>query len=265
MVKFISLSSGSNGNCYYIGNDEVSILIDAGIGPRTIKKRLSEYGISFDKINLVLITHDHVDHIRGLYALADRENIPVFATKKLYNSILNFTRFGYKLKAHVNFTVIGSPSTFKGVSFTPFLVPHDATETVGYYIDFYGVKFTFITDAGAVTENVLHYCSIANVLILESNYDTNMLYNGSYPKELQNRITSGNGHLSNDQTAQTIKQIYRKELGYIYLCHLSENNNTPEKAYNAVSGVLSELNLKIGSDITLECLPRREASKLFLI
>lgn len=264
MVKFFSLSSGSNGNCYYIGNEETGLLIDAGIGPRTIKKRLLEHGISMDSVEFILVTHDHIDHIKGLGMVAQKCSKPVYATEKLHASLDNHPCTRCRLSGCVRKTVAGQPSAYKGVVFTPFVVPHDATETVGYHIDFYGVKFTFLTDLGEVTDDVVSYCRQSNVVIFESNYDLDMLLGGSYTPELKVRIMQGHGHLSNEQAASAVKRFWHKELQYIFLCHLSENNNTPAKAHSCISKALSSLGVLPDKDLGLVCLPRRNVSDLYL-
>lgn len=263
MVKFFSISSGSNGNCYYIGNEHTSLLIDAGIGPRTVKKRLAEHGIALDSIEFILVTHDHIDHIKSLGVIADRYKMPVYATEKLHAALDRHSCTCCRLSGCVRKTVPGVASEYKGVKFTPFIVPHDATETVGYFIDFYGVKFTFLTDVGSVTEDVVRYSQMAGIIIFEANYDLDMLLGGSYSADLKVRIMKGYGHLSNEQAASAIKRIYNRNLGTIFLCHLSENNNTPELAFNQVSRALSEIGVKVGTDVTLTCLPRREVSRLY--
>ena len=259
MVKFISLSSGSNGNCYYLGDDKTAFLIDAGIGPRTIKKRLLEHNIPMESIRFVLVTHDHIDHIKSLGVLADRVNLPIYATEKLHRSLSTHFCTRGKLGGCARKTILDQAFEYDGVKITPFEVPHDATETVGYHIDFKGVKFTFITDAGDITENVIRYSSMANVLIIESNYDLDMLLGGGYTPELKLRITKGNGHLSNEQCASVIKRVYHKEMQSIFLCHLSENNNTPVLAHKAISKALRA----IGATAELVCLPRRMSSDVY--
>lgn len=263
MTKFISLSSGSNGNCYYIGNDRTALLIDAGIGPRTIKKRLMEYNIPMESIKFVLVTHDHIDHIKSLGILADRMKIPVYATERLHSSLNNHFCTRGRLSGCVRKTVLDVVNECDGVKFTPFIVPHDATETVGYFIDFCGVKFTFITDAGDITDSVVKYSSLSSALILESNYDLDMLLSGSYTPQLKLRITKGYGHLSNEQAASIVKRAYTREMDAIFLCHLSENNNTPDAAYHTMAKALTEIGVKVGKDVTLTCLPRRQASAMF--
>src|SRR5574344_116687 len=199
MTKFLSLSSGSNGNCYYIGNEKTALAIDMGIGGRTLKKRLSDNGLSCDSIEMILVTHDHIDHIKYLGSVAEKLCVPVFGTEKLHNS----------LECHpCTRGFIGGcrriikKETFyehRGVKFVAFGVPHDATDTVGYYIDFFGDKFVFMTDLGQVSDYAIQYWLQANYIIIDSNFDTDMLLRGFYPHELKKRIIEGHGHLSNDQ------------------------------------------------------------------
>ena len=263
MVKFFSLSSGSNGNCYYIGNEETALLIDSGIGPRAIKKRLMEYGVDIKKIEFILVSHDHIDHIKSLGIMAEKFTIPVYATAKLHQVLDRHSCTRNRLSGCVRVTTPGAPSEYKGATFTPFIVPHDATETVGYHIDFYGVKFTFLTDLGEVTDDVIKYCGASDVVILEANYDIDMLLQGDYSAELKSRILNGCGHLSNDQTASAVRRFYNKGIKNIFLCHLSENNNTPVKAFTEVRLALKAMGVEVGKDVGLECLPRRHVSKQY--
>ncbi len=261
MLKFISLSSGSSGNCYYIGDDSTSILIDAGIGVRTIKKRLLEYGIEIESIDFILVTHDHSDHIRHLGSVCQRYMKPVLAT----NSLFKYLDSNRNTKGRINSfrRVLDKeiPFVYKNLSITAFEVPHDANENLGYFIDFGGEKFTFLTDIGSITARLIEYCKISNHIIIESNYDVNMLLNGGYPDYLIDRIKGGRGHLSNIETAKAIQTIYSansERLRNIFLCHLSDNNNTPELAYECSYNSLCELGVSVGEDVNLYCLPRRD-------
>lgn len=263
MVRFISLSSGSNGNCYFIGDDRLGFLIDAGIGLRTIKQRLAGHGIALDSIRFVLVTHEHIDHIRSLGSLAERLNVPVYATCGLHKILKDHFCTRGKLNGCVYITVPLRESDISGIKVTPFPVPHDAKETVGYYINIDGVKFTFVTDIGNITDDVIRFSSQSNILIIESNYDSDMLLNGKYSPELKSRICRGSGHLSNDKTAAAIRQIYHRDLSSIFLCHLSENNNLPEIAYKTVADELLKIGVTAGRDISLVCLPRKKSSAMF--
>ena len=157
-------------------------------------------------------------------------------------------------------TESGAVSECLGVSFIPFRVPHDAHDTVGYFIDFFGTTFTFVTDVGAVTDDMLKYCGMADHLIVESNYDRDMLLRGPYTPELKRRIMNGNGHLSNEQAASLLRSVAGERLQSVFLCHLSENNNTPELALESASAALRDAG---ASDVLLKALPRRTPSELF--
>lgn len=259
MVKFVSLSSGSNGNCYYFSDGTVAFLIDVGIGGRTIKKRLQEIGIPFETISFILVTHDHVDHIKSLGLFTDRFKKPVYATKTLHKALGGHFCTRGKMSGCVHFLEENKCGDICGVKVTPFVVPHDATQTVGYHIVLGGEKFTIMTDIGTVTDDAVKYASLADHLIVEANYDVDMLFSGDYPPHLKHRIASGNGHLSNEQTASLIVRSNHPGLRDIYLCHLSANNNTPQKAYSTIKETLEKLH----SQASLQCLPRFQASDLY--
>lgn len=263
MTQFLSLSSGSNGNCYYIGNESTGFLIDVGIGGRTVKKRLLENNIPLNRVAFILVSHDHIDHVRGLGGLVERCHIPVLMSPILNSALQVHPCTRGCLDGCVRELHLGSEFVWNGVKITAFEVPHDATQTVGFHIDFFGEKFTFMTDLGAPTVDAIRYASMADHLIVESNYDLEMLLSGSYTYDLKMRIMHGHGHLSNDQSADLVKAAYHKGLKDLYLCHLSENNNTPHAAFIHMKYALESLGLKVGEDINLHCLPRRHASELF--
>lgn len=212
---------------------------------------------------MILITHDHVDHIKCLGPVAEKLSIPVFTTAKIHNSLENHYLTGGYLTGCKRIIKKDVPLEHRGIKLTSFEVPHDATETLGYHIDFFGVRFVFMTDMGDVPKNAMEYCREASHLIIESNYDTDMLMSGDYSPMLKLRILEGKGHLSNDRCGEILTKIYNPNLKSIYLCHLSENNNTPELAYNSACRALSSLGLVIGKDVRLYCLPRRNASPVF--
>lgn len=259
MVRFLSLSSGSSGNCYYLGNREKALLIDVGIGARAIKKRLLEYDIPVESISAILVTHDHFDHIKSLGTFVQRYHVPVYATSKLHQALRHNFCVGSRLSGNEKIIDEERVNDIDGIRVTPFEVPHDATQTVGYFIDFFGTKVTIMTDIGAVTDNAVKYARMAEHLIAESNYDIDMLMTGGYPRELKERIIMGNGHLSNEQNSHLLKMCCHPCLKDVFLCHLSGNNNTPEAAYAKAEATLSGL----GSKASLHCLPRSKASELF--
>lgn len=263
MIQFLSLSSGSNGNCYYLGNEETALLIDVGIGGRTIKKRLEDNGLSISNVDMILVTHNHIDHIKYLGSVADKLSLPVYAPAGIHQALEVHPCTKGMIKGCKR---VIRKETFvqnRGVKFVAFDVPHDAVETVGYYVDFFGEKFVFMTDLGEVPEAAMEYCRMADHLIIESNFDLDMLIRGNYAPELKKRICEGNGHLSNDQCAHALKMVIHRGLKSVYLCHLSENNNTPSLAYDSASEAISSMGYELGKDIKLFCLPRREPSPVF--
>lgn len=260
--KLISLSSGSNGNCYYLGTRQHGILIDAGIGARTIKKYLREYGIAIETIMAVLVTHDHADHIKSVGALGCKLSIPVYATETVH--------YGIERSPYVRESLIASrriiekEKTFeiKEFKITAFDVPHDTIENVGYKIEVEDKSIVIATDIGRITDKILEYVSTANHLIVEANYDEEMLQNGHYPHYLKKRITSGMGHLSNRLTGELLCNIYHDNLDEVWLCHLSQDNNHPQLAYKTVEIALQNKGIKVGKDIILKTLSRGKPSGL---
>lgn len=275
MIRFLSLSSGSCGNCYLLTDGESGIVIDAGVSMRRLKKTLLEHGLTLDCFQAILVTHDHLDHIRHLGAWCKHLQKPVYATATLHDALAvhTFTRDWISPCRRV----LGEGRTAihlrPGLEETlcpvvhPFVVPHDATQTVGYYIEWEGIHFFLMTDAGRVTEEAVEYASMAESVVIESNYDTGMLFGGPYPHELKMRICKGNGHLSNDECASAVKRIWHPGLRNIFLCHLSENNNTPELAFEASAEVLRSIDSGNGysaKQVTnLQTLPRSRPSQVY--
>ena len=260
MVQFLSLSSGSNGNCYYFGNGRTAFLIDLGIGARTLKKRLAENGLSLDAVDAVFVTHDHFDHIKSLGSFTERYRKPVYLTRTLEAALRNHFCTAGKLKGCIRYLTEGEETAVgDSLRITPFVVPHDATQTVGYHFTFDGERFTVMTDLGEVTDEAVRYAALADHLVVESNYDVDMLMTGSYPPELKRRILMQHGHLSNEQTASLLVRCRHEGLRDVYLCHLSANNNTPEAAFQCAKKTLES----VGSRASLHCLPRSCASEVF--
>ncbi|SDZ72968.1 Phosphoribosyl 1,2-cyclic phosphodiesterase [Porphyromonadaceae bacterium KH3R12] len=254
--SFFSLSSGSCGNSYYLGNSRYGILIDAGIGPRVIKKRLAHYGIDFSSIMAILVTHDHYDHIKSVGYLGEKLHIPVYATREVHKAIINHPLVRNSLNGSTIYIEKGTPFQIKDFQITAFNVPHDSVDNSGYFIRFGNHRFTLASDVGTITDEVAYYICKANHLVIESNYDEEMLNNGRYPYPLKQRITSGSGHLSNRQTAEFLADNYSSDLRNIWLCHLSGDNNNPELAYQTVEAHLSRKGIKVGKQVSLQVLQR---------
>lgn len=260
MLNFCSLSSGSSGNCYYLGNEFHGILIDAGISASSIRKFLKELNISMQTIMGVLITHDHVDHIRGLQVLARKNNIPVFTTAKIWEGIL--TPYVNISRDCIREIPLQQKFHLAGFDIEAFPVFHDTPETIGFHICGGGKKITIATDLGHICETAAPYMKEANLLVIESNYDELMLENGKYPYYLKTRIKSDNGHLGNHQTSAFLADIINENLSHICLAHLSKNNNTPEIALSSFLNTLSERGIQLIGNQHISVLKRNVPTEM---
>lgn len=262
-IRFLSLASGSSGNCYYLGHGRHGILIDAGIGIRSIKKTLKDFGIPMESILGVFVTHDHTDHIRAVSQLGEKLNIPVYTTARIHAGINKSYYVSQKLCQCVRYLEKQQPMQLAGFRVESFEVPHDATDSVGYCIEVAGKVFSFLTDLGEITPLAAQYINAANYLVLEANYDEEMLRNGNYPIYLKQRVASRRGHLSNLATAEFLAENMTGKLRYVWLCHLSKDNNHPELAYKTIEGKLKEKDILIGRDVHLCVLKRNSPSALY--
>ena len=260
MLNFCSLSSGSSGNCYYIGNEFHGILIDAGISASTIRKFLKEMNISMQTIMGVLITHNHVDHIRGLQVLARKNSIPVFTTAKIWESIL--TPYVNISRDCIREISLQQKFHLAGFDIEAFPVFHDAPETIGFHICAGGKKITIATDLGNICRTAAPYMKEANLLVIESNYDEQMLENGKYPYFLKARIKSDIGHLGNHQTSVFLADIINNNLSHICLAHLSKNNNTPEIALQTLRQTLAERGIILNGQQQISILNRNMPTEM---
>lgn len=264
MVRFMSLSSGSCGNCYYLGTEDNGILIDAGVSLKRLKKTLQENGLTVDSFSAILVTHDHLDHIRHLGSFCKRLSKPVFTTDVIHNALSRHTFTAPTIGSCRRILADGEWNEIAGMRIRYFIVPHDATQTVGYAIEVEGHKFVIMTDVGRMTEEALEYALKADTVVVESNYDMDMLMGGPYTYELKMRIVQGNGHLSNDECADSIRRFWHPGLRNVFLCHLSENNNTHDLAYNSALSALNEAGAEKG-EVSLRCLPRQYPSQMYVL
>ena len=244
-LNFCSLSSGSSGNCYYLGNGTHGILIDAGISASSIRKFLKDMDIPMQSIMGVLITHNHSDHTRGLKVLVRKNNLPVFTTLNVWNSVLS-----PKLSISrdcIREICLQKKFNLAGFDIVAFPVHHDAPETIGFQISYGDKKMTIATDLGHICDTAGSYIKDANLLVIESNYDDQMLENGRYPQFLKDRIRSDNGHLGNHQTGHFLAGIMNDNISHICLAHLSINNNTSEKALDTLHQIFLEKGVTLTS------------------
>jgi len=259
-VNFISLASGSSGNCFYIGTSDYGILIDAGIAVNNIRRRLRKAGLSLDSVRAVFITHDHIDHIRSAGTLSEKSFLPIYATELTHNAMATHPLVKQRIST-IRIIEKNNPLAIGDFVIEAFGISHDGCDCVGYTIHFYGKRFTLLTDLGYICENAKKHIEQADYLVIETNYDEQMLDNGAYPFVLKQRIKSKTGHLSNTQTADFLSENINSKLSHIWLCHLSRENNMPTLAYTTVSEKLQEK----GINTNIYVLPRTSPSDVFVL
>lgn len=252
MLEICAIASGSNGNCYYIGNDTDAILVDAGISGKQILNRMAEVGLDSKKIKAVFITHEHGDHMRGARGVNKKLQVPIYLTAKTYNGAYKNMRPDYPKYFTPNEEIqIGDFTVF------PVLKNHDAAEPCSFLINYKNKNIGVFTDIGEACENVKLHIKECNGLFLESNYDEKMLWDGGYPYFLKQRVASKDGHLSNDQAFELLEQHTNEELECVFLSHISKENNTPEKAAERMKDLNDRFTIKLTS--------RHEASDVYCI
>jgi len=231
MSLFIaSINSGSNGNCYYVGNHHEAVLIDAGISCRETERRMSRLGLSMEKVKALFVSHEHSDHIRGVYSIANKYHLPVYITEATHrNSGLRLDASLRKnFKAH-------EPVQVGELYITAFPKHHDAADPHSFMVQGNGINIGVMTDIGVLCEQVAGYFQSCHAAFLETNYDEDMLEKGRYPYHLKKRIKGGKGHLSNKQALQLFTQYRPSQMSYLLLSHISKENNHPDLAYNLFS------------------------------
>lgn len=264
-MKFISLGSGSSGNCYLLQSGDTSILLDAGISIRSLKKLLKDYGYSLERdIAAVFVTHDHADHIKAVGSIANDYGKTIHATQLVHQGIARNHCVTSKVPVlRMAFFEKGQTLELGPFRIMPFDVPHDSSDCVGYAVEADGARFCLVTDAGHVTETIREQVGQANYLVLESNHDTDMLMMGPYSAYLKKRIASDRGHLSNEQAAHLLAEHATPQLRHVWLCHISEENNHPELARKTVESVLRQHGIIPGVDFELEVLKRKSPSEIY--
>lgn len=229
-----SLNSGSNGNCYYVGNQDQAVLIDGGISCREIEKRMKRLGLSIKHVKAVFVSHEHGDHIHGISTLARKHRLQIYispGTLQNGNVRINEDRV-ITLRSH-------EPFCFGNLKVTAFPKFHDAFDPHSFMVSSDTVNVGIFTDIGVACENVIRYFSQCHAAFLEANYDEAMLENGGYPRALKIRISSDKGHLSNKQAMQLFITHRPPFMTHLFLSHLSKHNNNPKivkKMFYPVAG-----------------------------
>lgn len=266
MLNFICFGSGSSGNSYYLFTENTGLLIDVGLGIRKLKKYFHEYGLPMSNIKHILITHDHADHVKSVGKLSHEMALPVYATQDVFKGIDG----NYCVKNKVDFKFRHFLQKGVGVQLddffvTPFDVPHDSMDHVGYLIACNGVNFCLITDVGHVTDEIKERVGQANYLVLESNHDEEMLQGGPYPQFLKDRVRGPRGHLSNNECGLLLAQAATPMLRHVWLCHLSQENNHPELARKTNENILRDHGIVAGADFLLDVLKRQTPSPVYTL
>jgi phosphoribosyl 1,2-cyclic phosphodiesterase len=247
-----SLNSGSNGNCYYVGNQDEAVLIDGGISCREIEKRMKRLGLSIKNVKAAFVSHEHGDHIHGISTLAKKHRIPIHITAgtlQYGNLKINEERI-CALHAH-------EPCCYGSLKVIAFPKHHDAFDPHSFIVSSDTVNVGIFTDLGIACENVIRYFKQCHAAFLEANYDEDMLENGGYPRALKNRISSDKGHLSNKQAMQLFITHRPSFMSHLFLSHLSKHNNTPK--------IVKEMFFPVAGNTQIIIASRDKESKLYHI
>lgn len=265
-MRLCSIASGSSGNCIYVGSDTTHLLIDAGISGKRTEIGLNSIGLSGADLDGILITHEHADHISGLGVLARRYGIPIYATSGTIDAIRGCNSLG-KIDDSLFCEVQSDKKMIiKDLTINPMRISHDAAEPVGYRIAYGNRRAAICTDLGVYNDYTVECLKGMDAVLIEANHDVNMLQVGPYPYYLKQRILGDRGHLSNENSGRLLSRILHDKLQTIILGHLSNENNLPELAYEAV-----RMEITLGdnpynaNDFNLQVANRSEPSQVISI
>lgn len=236
------LASGSKGNAVYISNGSTSILVDAGLSGREIERRLKSKGLSAESLDAILVSHEHFDHIHGVGVLSRRFALPVYISQKTREAA---PQLG-KIRDLINFEC-GTTFKINQLTVHPFSISHDAEDPAGFTIRQDGIKIGIATDLGIATSMVKTHLTESTLLVIEANHDPIMLEKGPYPWPLKQRIKSRTGHLSNEASKGLLEEIYHDRLEHVILAHISEINNTPDKALSVVGEAILHSDVRLST------------------
>ncbi|QXU43247.1 MBL fold metallo-hydrolase [Pedobacter sp. D749] len=241
-LYFTSINSGSNGNCYYIGNDNEAVLVDIGLTCKEVEIRMNRLGLPISKVKAVFISHEHSDHIKGVAVFAKKYKLPVYistATLKSSRLLLDANNtFSLSHQQHIH---IGN---LKIAAFSKF---HDAADPYSFTIECNEVRVGVFTDIGSVCDRLITHFKSCHAAFLEANYDAQMLERGKYPYFLKRRITGGHGHLSNAQALELFINHKAPYMSHLLLSHLSKDNNSAELVENLFKNVAGDTFVKVAS------------------
>lgn len=253
-LKFCAIASGSSGNSVFVGTKHTKVLIDAGLSGKRIIEGLASLNVTGETIDALFITHEHTDHIKGVGVFSRKFDIPIYATIGTWNAMEN--QIGKIAPKNKRFIYEEEPCIINDICMYPFSIPHDAKQPVGYSVEAENHKITIATDLGHITEDIKQKLFGSELLLLEANHDEEMVKNGHYPYHLKQRILGEQGHISNHTAGNLLCDIMSEKLKYVFLGHISEENNCPQLAYQTVEDILHKNNIKVGKYLHLDMAPR---------
>ena len=263
MIKFCSLYSGSSGNAIFLSDGRTKILIDAGLSGKRIFEALTSIGEDPNELDAILVSHEHSDHVRGVGVISRRINIPIYANKNTWEAMER--SIGPIVTENRMCFDTGKEFEIGGININAFLIPHDAAEPVGFNFFVDNSKITTLTDIGCMSKDILCCIEGSDLVLLESNHDTEMLKVGPYPWYLKKRIMGDRGHLSNESAGEVVAYLAKMGTRHFLLGHLSRENNFPELAYETVRNILDGEDIDIERDITLMVAQRDRAGEVINI
>ncbi|CDZ75586.1 Metallo-beta-lactamase superfamily hydrolase [Peptoniphilus sp. ING2-D1G] len=259
-MKFCSLSSGSSGNSQYIEYKDTKVLVDAGHSGKKIEDLLKSAGLDIKDIDAIFLTHEHIDHVKGVGVLSRRYDIKVFTTLETYKAMTCITKEidSKNLYLFEN----NKPFYFKDLYIDPMDSFHDCIKGTCYSI-IGNKKISIVTDTGWVNSEMMDKMTGSSLYYIEANHDTDMLLQGTYPWVIKQRILSNRGHLSNENAAEVLTKLLDRNNELVMLSHLSKDNNDPKLAIRTIRDSLQRNNIKEGIDYIMEVSPREIVSNIY--
>lgn len=261
--RLCPIASGSSGNCTYIEAGDKRLLVDIGISGKKVVAALEYMDVDPSSINGILITHEHSDHIKGIGIYSRKYHVPIYATQKAWDKLLEDNMIGAVKEENIRVIEKEAYLHMDDLKILPYGIYHDAVDPVGYIFEYQNKKIALTTDIGTIDERILNFLKGVDGILLEFNHDIRMLEAGTYPFPLKRRILSDVGHLNNDLAAKTLVDIYHPGLKWAVLGHLSKDNNVPDLAYITAKQALQEAHVKVGEEIEIFVAKRDEVSKCF--